>query len=263
MFHRHAGCMEITFCARGSAKFDCDGKVYHLLPGKVFSTLPRNGHRIQANPKGVLLYWIFIRLPKRGESILGLPRDESEHLVKRLKTVAAKIVSVPAGLQSEFAEMMRLYENKSLPEAARKFRMRLALANILSSIVDERPRSLESHVDDAVFSEIIADMQREPEGDFNIDNLVSRTKLSPNTILMRFKRLTGLPPHAFLVKCRINRAMKLLETTNDSIVKISLKLRFSSPQHLAERFRQETGMSPCRWRERNRVGGSGERRDNQ
>lgn len=252
-FHRHAGCMEITFCARGNAKFDCDGKVYHLLPGKVFSSLPENAHRLRTNQKGVFLYWLFFRLPKRGESVLGLPRNESDHLVKRLKTVATKIVPVPNALQLEFAEMLRLYEDKSMPEAARKFRIRVALVNILSAIIDGRPKLPESHGDDALFARIIAEMRREPEHDFNIDRLVSRTKLSPNTILSRFKRLTGLPPHAFLIKCRIHSAMKLLEKTDDSVVKISEKLKFSSPQHLAERFHQETGMSPRAWREQSRT----------
>ena len=35
IFHRHAGCIEITLCVKGSAKFDCIDRVCSLLPGQV------------------------------------------------------------------------------------------------------------------------------------------------------------------------------------------------------------------------------------
>ena len=79
--------------------------------------------------------------------------------------------------------------------------------------------------------------------------LVGETHLSPNTTLSRFRQMTGLPPHAFLMKCRIHRAKELLARGEKDITAIATELRFSSSQHFATRFRQETGLTPKAWRE--------------
>ena len=63
IFHRHAGCIEITLCVKGSAKFDCIDRVCSLLPGQVFVSQPGEVHRLRMNQKGIFLFWLFFRVP--------------------------------------------------------------------------------------------------------------------------------------------------------------------------------------------------------
>jgi len=95
---------------------------------------------------------------------------------------------------------------------------------------------------------IIDRMRRAPEVDYVLDDLLAETRLSQSSLAFKFKQLVGLPPHAFLIACRIRRAKELLAQTTRSVLSIASELKFSSSQHFATRFKQETGVSPLAWR---------------
>ena len=82
--HCHPECLEISFCARAPLVFECEGRSYTLTPGHVFITQPQDRHHLVTNPKGMYLRWMFFRLPRKGKSVLGLPLDESNELVRSL-----------------------------------------------------------------------------------------------------------------------------------------------------------------------------------
>jgi AraC-like DNA-binding protein len=65
-------------------------------------------------------------------------------------------------------------------------------------------------------------------------------------MLIRFKRLTGLPPHAFLLERRIDCAKEML-ASGMSVVSVAHRLGFSSSQHFSGQFKAITGMSPTGW----------------
>jgi AraC family transcriptional regulator len=66
---------------------------------------------------------------------------------------------------------------------------------------------------------------------------------------MQFKKLTGLPPHAFLISCRLSRALQLLTTTDTSITELASQFKFSSSQHFAAHFRRFYGITPSEARQ--------------
>ncbi|MBR4938362.1 MAG: helix-turn-helix transcriptional regulator, partial [Kiritimatiellae bacterium] len=63
-----------------------------------------------------------------------------------------------------------------------------------------------------------------------------------------FKRETGLPPHSFILNCRIRRAQTLLDGGRHSIDAIAGMLRFSSRQHFSTVFKRTLGTTPARYR---------------
>lgn len=244
--HRHRGCLEITFCLRGGAKFDCGGRVHSLTPGMAFITSPKDAHRLRMNQKGTRLYWMFLREPKAGEGTLGLPPDESSGLIARLNELARS--PFPAGdeVPRAFGEMFAAHDDVSLPPGIRSFRLRVAALRLLSAL-SRGQAGADDAGNDRLFGAIVNEMRRNPQEEYGEDWLVSRTKLSPNTILARFRKLTGLPPHAFLVKCRIHKAQELLLRDGWTVTRVASELGFASSQHFSTRFRQETGLSPSDW----------------
>ena len=248
VFHRHRRCMEITLCVRGCAKFDCDDKVYVLKPGMVFASLPEDIHRLRMNQRGARLYWLFFRFPERGESVFGLTSDETAYLIRELRRLPRKSFAVSDGVRMAFEELFAAYDMHPKRRYGRTFQIRVAALKFLSYIVKDGQRDDEGGMD-RVFRTIIDQMRRTPENLYDESWLVRETHLSPNTILSRFRQMTGLPPHAFLMKCRIHRAKDLLARGEMDITEIASELRFSSSQHFATRFRQETGLTPKAWRE--------------
>ena len=87
--HVHDGCIELCLCSRGSLVFECEGKTYTLMPDNVFLTQPGDRHHLTTNHKGMRMYWLFFRYPRRGGTVLGLSAKETEELVRRLKAIDA------------------------------------------------------------------------------------------------------------------------------------------------------------------------------
>lgn len=64
----------------------------------------------------------------------------------------------------------------------------------------------------------------------------------------QFKSGTGFPPHAYILRRRIERAQQMLSSPSHSIVDIALELGFSSQGHFSETFKRMVGISPGAWR---------------
>jgi AraC family transcriptional regulator len=63
-----------------------------------------------------------------------------------------------------------------------------------------------------------------------------------------FKRMTGVPPHQYLVKLRIQRAKSLLEGTTMPLSEVGLQSGFSHQSHFSRLFRRFTGTTPQSYR---------------
>ncbi len=84
------------------------------------------------------------------------------------------------------------------------------------------------------------------------EELIAITRLSASYFFRAFKGSFGLPPHAYIVKRRIDRAKTLLTTTNEPLCQIALAVGLNDQAHLSRLFRQQTGSTPGAWRRENR-----------
>lgn len=65
-----------------------------------------------------------------------------------------------------------------------------------------------------------------------------------------FKRRMGMPPHQYVLRQRVERAISLMRDPEESMVDIALHCGFSSQSHLATAFRRITGTTPGAYRAR-------------
>jgi len=63
-----------------------------------------------------------------------------------------------------------------------------------------------------------------------------------------FKRTFGEPPHAFVIRRRVELAAQYMLDTDASLSDISLQCGFTDQAHLCKHFRQVTGQTPALWR---------------
>lgn len=74
--------------------------------------------------------------------------------------------------------------------------------------------------------------------------------LSPNYFHKLFTSITGITPHDFLFKKRINYAKELIMTSEHDMLEISMLSGFGSQAHFNYCFKQATGISPRKYREK-------------
>ena len=75
-------------------------------------------------------------------------------------------------------------------------------------------------------------------------------QLSPSHFSRLFKRSTGLSPHQYLLRQRIERARKLLADPGRRISEVSYELGFPSQSHFTTVFRTLVGVTPRAFQKR-------------
>lgn len=63
-----------------------------------------------------------------------------------------------------------------------------------------------------------------------------------------FKETTGFSPYDYLLSVRLDKAKELLQKTDDSVQNIAFKTGFNSTSNFIYFFKNETGISPLRFR---------------
>ncbi len=65
----------------------------------------------------------------------------------------------------------------------------------------------------------------------------------------QFRRTTGISPHGYLLRRRIERAQELMRDPSQPLVQIALSVGFSTQPHFTTVFKRLVGQTPYRWRQ--------------
>ncbi|MFI0898460.1 GlxA family transcriptional regulator [Streptomyces sp. NPDC020983] len=82
----------------------------------------------------------------------------------------------------------------------------------------------------------------------SVPALAARALMSPRTFARRFKALTGTTPHAWIVMQRLERAERLLESTDMPIQEIARHVGYGSAAVFRAQFAQRRGVPPGTYR---------------
>ena len=243
--HVHTGCVEVCLCLKGNVRYETDGMMYPVLPGHVFISRPDEPHRRCDNPKGMMLYRILFSLPKRGESILRLTPGESALIARELKNIPFRVFHATARLRAAFVRLFAVFDADVADRTRHQLEMRNSALELLLAIVEApyAPHSANGRPSEKVKA-IARRIAENPELEYPVAALAREAALSSFAFTEAFKRLTGLTPHAYLVDQRVRRAHEDLKAHRGSIRRISMKWRFSSPQHMSAAFKRILGVTP-------------------
>jgi AraC family transcriptional regulator len=86
------------------------------------------------------------------------------------------------------------------------------------------------------------------EADLTLRELAAEVGYSRSQFLRVFHATTGMTPHQYILKRRIERARHLLKHTDINIADITYTCGFSSQAHLTLAFKREYGVTPAEYR---------------
>ena len=246
--HVHEGCVEIVFSLRGDdLAFVSGGKRYRFLPGHVFVSRPDESHHLDSAPKGIFLYWCLFKLPCRGEKVLGLDARESRWLAQCLLELPRRHFEGTEAMRRLFNQLLVLHDSTSHPPFVKKLLMHNAMLNLLLETVSAAKTNPVVCLNRRL-QKIVEDMRSDPGRDYSLAEMANISGLSPTSLNNSFKKMTGLPPHAFLLKCRIERAKIELAKPGCRIGALAEELGFRSFRHFSAQFKSATGSLPSKWK---------------
>ena len=81
-------------------------------------------------------------------------------------------------------------------------------------------------------------------GDLSLMRIAETINISPTYFANLFKQKTGVSPHQYVIRQRVDRAIVLLQTKDLRIGEIATQVGFSSQSHLTQHIKRATGMTP-------------------
>lgn len=88
-------------------------------------------------------------------------------------------------------------------------------------------------------------LQRNP----TLDEIATLVEMNPQYFARTFKKWVGQPPHKYIVAKKVERAKRLLRSTDLPLADIALRVGLASQSHFTTVFHRLTGMTPKAYRE--------------
>jgi AraC family transcriptional regulator len=91
-------------------------------------------------------------------------------------------------------------------------------------------------------------IEANPAAQFDLSGLAAENGYSKAHFLRIFRAATGLAPHQYIVRRRLERAKQLMRKRSLTLLDIALESGFASDAHLSKSFRQHFGVNPSEFR---------------
>lgn len=111
------------------------------------------------------------------------------------------------------------------------------------------PSTADSRSKDRLLT-MIAFIQEHHADKLTLEQIAASAAVSTRECLRCFRRAIGQSPTEYLIGYRIEKAKKLLQTTELPITQIALQTGFASPAYFSKTFRAHTGEAPNMYRAR-------------
>ena len=245
--HRHTDCFELGICLRGALLLNSNGRQYRIMPGDLFLNKPNDVHCLGSYPKGTLVYGMLFRNPLKGRGFLRLLPSETRDLSARLNSFPCHIAANTTAVKQAFTHLFTCYDLP--PGPYRTFCLATACASLLMAVIDAASQK-SPVVHTRRMEQVIAVLRTHPERAFNLEDLAREAGRSPSLFAANFKQMTGLPPHQFLLACRLEEAKRRLAASATPITRIAQDLGFCAPQHFTGHFKSAFGLTPRAWRKK-------------
>lgn len=241
--HRHFGVAELAYVEAGHQPYDIGGQRCTLLGGEGAVIPPDTPHSSDGHPSYPgKRFWLQLLLPSRPKARwLGLSPEEAAPLLNMLRSPANPYSRWPSDFGLRAGSLFDLFDRP--PSPTRTAMLRTALLAILFDLLDLNvPETAPAY--QARVRKAISWAETQPAKAPTLDTLSAVAGLSVSSFKRVFKEVAGIPPHAYILRKRIDRAQRLLRKGDRSVTDVAFECGFPSSQYFATVFKRVTGLTP-------------------
>jgi signal transduction histidine kinase/DNA-binding response OmpR family regulator len=85
---------------------------------------------------------------------------------------------------------------------------------------------------------------------FSVEQLAKNLFMSYSQVQRKLNAVIGMSPNQYIKFLRLEKSKQLLNTTDETIMNISMTCGFSDPSYFGKVFKQEYGVTPQEWRQK-------------
>jgi len=120
----------------------------------------------------------------------------------------------------------------------------LAAASRLARQFGRMPAETARGVLEARLGEVIEYIHARLPDNLTLAELAALVGISHGHFAREFKRLTSESPHAFLLRCRVERARQMIAAGGCELVEVAAACGFADQSHLTRAFKRRLGVTP-------------------
>jgi len=249
--HWHDYC-EVEYVLNGSGEHLINNHRYALGPGSVYLVTPVDFHRVVCRGEQPLeLYHI-----QFGCSVMN--EDMMQRIIRTQAIHPGGISCLMTGdlqdtVRAAFEQMHREFEARQHDSAVM---LRSCLERLCIMILREAERglSIPEHATDeedhAAVNRAVQFIRYNFRSRITLAETAGHVHLSVNYFGELFRRRVGMSFNAYLQKCRLDYACRLLSDTRMNISEIAGESGFRTASYFSEVFRSRFGCSPTTFREK-------------
>lgn len=178
--------------------------------------------------------------------IILTSKNSEEDKMKAVKAGANAFITKPFSSSYLTARIEQLLEEQRI------FQRKMVVQSTVEASSDGNKDEYEQHLvkKDIEFVRKIHEIieRNLNANDFNIDTIAGTIGLSRSAFFKKLKSLTGFAPVDLVKEIRLNKAAKLIETTDDSITEIAYSVGFRDAGYFGKCFRKKYGKTPKEYR---------------
>jgi AraC family transcriptional regulator, arabinose operon regulatory protein len=242
-FNRTLPSYVMSYIKKGEAKLRIKDEVYHLAPGTVVIIPPHieHDHYKETNDETIFLWCHFTYE-------IGSALD----VLKIFNLPITFKLQNPEMFERVFVDFVEITDSqdfliKTILKKAKSYEI---LYLLLENIMRSQEKVFEQDHSKGFIS-MLTQIVKNPEKEVSLKELSNQFHLHPTYISNRFKELFGKSPIQIQRELKIDRAKKLLRSTEMSVTEIAHEVGYMVVPGFTRLFKNYVGISPTQYRNMN------------
>lgn len=254
-WHRNEG-IELTYLARGKARFDVDDQRFLLKRGDLTIARPWQMHRVgDPHVDASRLYWLILDVgvrrpnqPWRWPAWLASSASDIKSLTTMLSHNEQPVWTANDEIERYFEKLV------DAAATANESRLRLYIGGllvVLTELLEQHQPALDTSLSSGqrTVDLFLAALPETVDQPWDLTSMAAACGLGRTRFTHYCKEITNMSPIDYLLRCRVEAAARLLiERGKLSITDVALRCGFESGQYFSRVFHEHKGCSPRDYR---------------